>query len=376
MAPPRQPPPDPDREERPELDETESLPPPAAVRERRVDEVAARRPRPPLLWPALLLLLLLVLGGLGALVYFTREDEREVPSVVGLPLEDAVERVTDEGFESDLRRAANQAPRETVFRQRPPAGSEADEGSTVTLVVSSGPARTAVPSVVGLPLARALEQLDGAGLGARQRRIFSEEPPDVVVAQAPAGGERVARGSAVRINVSRGTGTVDVPDVVGQTSDDAGANIRKAGLEARAVETPSDESEGTVLSQNPSAGSEARRGTTVRINVSAGAAPGTTTTGTTTATTGADEGTTTAPTETEAGTTGAAGGGTVTVPTVVGFSGEVAASDLAREGLQVAVETQPTTDQFQVGIVIDQRPAAGRRVRPGSTVTLVVGELG
>src|SRR5688572_24671420 len=52
------------------------------------------------LWLALLLLL--VLGGLGAAWYFTQEDTQEVPSVEGLPLDQAVSRLQEDGFRTDI----------------------------------------------------------------------------------------------------------------------------------------------------------------------------------------------------------------------------------------------------------------------------------
>jgi len=81
---------------------------PLPVEGRRVEEVVERRPvvrevppRRPVLWPYLLALLVLVLGGLAALYFLTREDDpetRPVPSVVRLQVDDALDRLTADGF--------------------------------------------------------------------------------------------------------------------------------------------------------------------------------------------------------------------------------------------------------------------------------------
>lgn len=330
-------PPDPSRER------TQVLPP----RERRgyTEERVVEEPprRGPLIWPYLLALLLLVLGGLGALLYFSQADDdtKPVPEVVRLPVDDAVNRLTAEGFETDVRQEANEASAGTVFEQTPEGGQEADEGSTVTLLVSRGPAETTVPNVVGLKLEAALEKLDTAELGATQVEVFAEEPPGTVIAQDPAGGDKAEQNSKVRINISKGTGRVDVPNVVGQTADDAGANIRKAGLEARVVDVPSAEPEGTVVAQNPPAGAEVQRGDSVRINVSTGQG-----------------------TQTQAGTL---------VPDVVGLTEEEATDELEAAGYTVRVADEPASEAADSGLVLRQQPSAGAQARSGAEVVIFIG---
>jgi eukaryotic-like serine/threonine-protein kinase len=239
--------------------------------EERVEQPPPRRPA---LWPWLLLLLALVLGGLAAVWYFTtQEDEAEakpVPAVVRLPEEQARARLQQDGFSVGIRRAPNDAPAGIVFAQTPGAGRMLEEGSVVEIRVSEGPATATVPSVVGLPAEQAVERLEEAELQARPIEVFSEEPEGVVVSQNPAAGEEVRRDSAVRINVSQGTGETTVPDVVGQPRDDAVTALEEAELSATIVEVPSLEPEGTVVAQNPPSGRTVRVGSRVRLNVSAG----------------------------------------------------------------------------------------------------------
>jgi eukaryotic-like serine/threonine-protein kinase len=329
-------------------------PPPAPVTERRVvredveEEPYEVVPPPPdrNFWPWLLLLLLLVLGGLAALWYFTKEDDPEtkpVPNVVRLTEEDARERLEDEGFEVTARRAPSEAPEGTVFEQDPAGGTELEEGEAVAIGVSSGPAAVDVPNVVGLPFEQAQERLEEAGLRARRFNVFSEEPPGVVVAQDPAAGEQAAEDAAVRVNVSRGTGRVEVPDVVGRTADEAGSILRRAGLEARVVEVPSDEPAGQVVAQSPAAGSEVARGDRVRINVSNGE--------------GAEE------------------AQDAQVPDVVGLPEAEAVGQLEEAGFTVRIRREEVADETQDGVVLEQDPEATSTVPGGSEVAITVGEF-
>lgn len=235
-------------------------------------------------WPWLLLLLLLVVGGLAAAWALTREDTAEVPAVEGMPLDQAVRTLQDEGFKSDIVNRESDAPEGTVFEQDPAAGEDVEEGSTVQIVVSRGPATTAVPDVVGDESDAARGRLSDAGFDVRVVEVFSAEPEGVVVAQNPPGGEEAESGSSVRINVSKGSGEVTIPDLVGDDRDAAQAELRQLDLQSNVAVVPSPEPEGTVVAQNPPAGQTARAGSTVRLNVSSGAGITDTTTTDTTAT--------------------------------------------------------------------------------------------
>ena len=219
--------------------------------------------------PWLLLLLVLVLGGIAAAWYFTQEDTRAVPNVEGLPLEQAVSRLQDDGFRTDIATVPSAAPEGTVFAQDPAAGAEAEEGSTVNLQVSGGPNTAAVPNAVGLTETDARDRLVDAGFQVSTREVFSEREEGTVVAQEPNAGAESEPGSTVTIAVSKGTGMVDVPNVVGLPRSEAEAEISSARLEANVVEVPSVEPEGTVVAQNPTGG-QLRQGSSVRLNVSSG----------------------------------------------------------------------------------------------------------
>jgi len=234
-----------------------------------VREERRRRSRGGQIGLVLAILALLAAAAFGAWWYFTQASTTDVPAVEGMPLDRAVSTLQDDDLKAGIVTQPSDAPQGTVFRQDPTAGTEVDDGSTVQLLVSGGPSTKAVPNAVGLDEAVARDRLVAAGFEVKSREVFSEEKPGMVVSQTPAAGADAADGASVTIAVSKGTGLVDVPNVVGLSRGEAEAEISSAKLEANVVEVPSTDPAGTVVAQNP-VGGQAREGSTVRLNVSQG----------------------------------------------------------------------------------------------------------
>ena len=217
----------------------------------------------------LVILALLIGAGIAAWWFLTQEDTTTVPTVEGLTIDRAVATLADENLRSDTVTQPSDAPPGNVFRQSPAPGSEVDEESTVQLFVSAGPETAIVPNAVGLPESQARDRLVAAGFQVTTRDVFADDPPGTVVAQEPAAGADAASGAEVAINVSKGTGLVEVPNVVGLSRSEAEADIESAKLQPNVVVVPSDQAEGTVVAQHP-VGGTAKEGSTVRLNVSQG----------------------------------------------------------------------------------------------------------
>ena len=135
----------------------------------RVEQQSRMRERLPWILIALLLAVLVA----GAAVYLlTRSDSKPVPAVVGLRIDEAVTRLQADGFKAEIARQSNDKAPGVVFGQNPAADDDADEGSAVRLLVSSGPNSKAVPNAVGhLPerrpqpaRRRGIRRDDGAGV--------------------------------------------------------------------------------------------------------------------------------------------------------------------------------------------------------------------
>jgi serine/threonine-protein kinase len=95
-----------------------------------------------------------------------------------------------------------------VIRTEPAAGTLQEKGSTVKLVVSSGPEMVTVPNVVTQDQATATANLRAKGFEVDVVPVISS-PANVgkVVAQFPIGGTSAQKGSVVTIQVGQGPGT-------------------------------------------------------------------------------------------------------------------------------------------------------------------------
>jgi Uncharacterized protein conserved in bacteria len=132
---------------------------------------------------------------------------------------------------------------------------------------------------------------------------------------------------------------VTVPDVTGQLQDAAQRQLNSAGLKSGVVYLPSDEPEGTVVSQSPAGGTTRKRGTRVQLNVALGPDPG----------------------------------AQRAVPNVLSLDPATARSRLAAAGFEVQTLPRAVSDRSQIGKVVDEQPSAGRRAPVGSVVTIYVG---
>jgi eukaryotic-like serine/threonine-protein kinase len=204
--------------------------------------------------------------------------EVRLPMLVGLRVEAAERLLKSVELKSTQTVVPGKGASGLVLSQNPPAGSLLSRGTVVVLGVSQGPKQVTVPSVRGLTQRRAIERLTGAGLVAVPRQVFSPQPRGTVVAQDPPRDKKVPQGTKVTINVSKGPGTVAVPDVQGLTRVEATARLREAGLDVSYATVSSAEPRGTVVSQQPAPGQRVRGGTHVLLNVSNGAGSSTTTT--------------------------------------------------------------------------------------------------
>src|SRR5437870_4611554 len=156
-------------------------------------------------WIWLVLLLLLVVGGLLAWYFLSRgSDKSTVPDVIGLPEQVAAQRIHQRGLIAIPNTAPSSRPLGVVFAQRPGAGVQVDKGRSVTISISSGPARKAVPNVTDLPLKQAQQRLTAAGFKSRLKRVASSRPKGVVTEQAPVAGVTASSGTTVVLSVSNG----------------------------------------------------------------------------------------------------------------------------------------------------------------------------
>jgi eukaryotic-like serine/threonine-protein kinase len=310
----------------------EDYPPPGEPEQRR------RRG----LWWALVALLLAGLVAL-ALVLTQSSGHVRVPDVRGKSEQAAGTVLRSRGLEPVASlRASTSVPAGLVISQTPASGSSVEKGSRVTVVVSSGPASTALADVAGTSEAHGKALLKTAGF---KPRVKKEPSADVaagrVIGTEPSAGTELQLGSTVTLLVSSGPAPVRVPDVVGGSLSAAEATLTNAELALGTVtRRPSaTQQPGTVISQAPASGSSAHAGDRVSLVVAQ------------------------APSKTA-------------VPNVVGQNETAAAAALGKAGFTPKATSETVTEPSQVGIVLKQSPAAGAKARKGATVTLTIGALG
>ncbi len=193
----------------------------------------------------------------------------------------------------------------------------------------------AVPDVVGSVEQLAVTQIREAGLKELVERRSNDDgvKQGIVFEQDPQPGDRIERGNFVTIVVSTGPSKVRVPEVVGESRDQAVSELSQAGLEPNVVRVNSLQPVDTVLATAPKAGTEVIVGTAVRVNVSMGPKP-------------------------------------IAVPNVIGTPFESAESALQGAGFAVAREEVDAEEPE--GVVVGQTPAAGTQQAKGSVITLQV----
>jgi beta-lactam-binding protein with PASTA domain len=203
----------------------------------------------------------------GAVVVNAKSN---VPQVVGLREQAAKFQLQQAKLAMNVVRQSAAKPQGIVLSQRPKGGGSVPQGTPVTIVVSKGPGTSKLPSLVGLAAADASKRLADLKLTPVLKQVPSKEAPGTVVAQTPAAGETAKPGSKVVLDVAKSTTSAAVPDVSGQSVQDASATLKQAGLGATVAQVPSSQPKGTVVAQSPAAGAKVASGTPVRLNVSKG----------------------------------------------------------------------------------------------------------
>ena len=308
----------------------------AAVATRPDRDEARPQRRGPWRWAlAALLLLAAVAAGLW---YFTMGpgSPTVVPAVAGKTYEQAERELAAAHLNAKRVDAFDEkVGKGSVITENPGPGSEVGRSTTVTLTVSKGPERYAVPELVGSTQTEAKARLaeNRLTLGNATQAFDEKVPAGQIVSTTPKAGTQLKRGAAVNIVLSKGRQPIEVPDFTGKPADQAVAALTGAGLKVDATkqEFSTDVPKGSVISQAPATGT-LFRGEQVVLVVSKGPEM-------------------------------------VKVPDVEGRQLDEARKILEAAGFKVEV------DNFMGGIfgtVRSQDPAGDSEAPKGSTVTLVV----
>ncbi len=193
-----------------------------------------------------------------------------------------------------------------------------------------------VPDMVGMTLEEAQDRATNGHFEVREDGSKPcEEEEGLVCETDPGAGAEIQEGDVVNLIMSEGPAPVEVPDVVGDTYDEAEAELEELGFDVEREDEESDSEEAeTVLEQDPAGGDELEAGSTITLTVAI-------------------------PVE------------GVQVPDVVGWQYEDAKATLEAEGFVVTQVTQ-TDDSRTENEVIAQNPTAGSEHTPNGVVELTI----
>jgi serine/threonine-protein kinase len=199
-----------------------------------------------------------------------------------------------------------------------------------------------VPDLVGRSLGSAKEMIaeHGLELGPVSEQWSRVYPDGFVLAQSPAAQSAVKRGREVRLTVSIGKGGQAVPDLVGTGYREAQVSLARAGLRVgQLVYAPSERMpKDQVLASDPEPEMQVEPGERIDLLVSLGAPAA-----------------------------------TFVLPNLRGHPVESVRSFLARSGIRI-LERQRGASGVEAGIVLEQTPPAGYRIRTGELVEVAVSE--
>jgi serine/threonine-protein kinase len=265
-----------------------------------------------------------------------------VPEVTGRTQAAAVGALRRAGLQPVVSLVANaRVASGRVIGTTPPRGTIVGKGSRVSVFVSSGPGSLALPNVNNKKSDEAVKILREKGF----EPTTQSQPSDtvgkgLVISTDPTTGVEVQVGSPVTVLVSSGPAEVSVPNVTNESQANATATLAAAGLKVTVLKREAAEPQaGTVVSQSPSAGSRAKVGSQVTIVVAQALKR-------------------------------------VAVPNVVGQSEAQAVGALGNAGFASRTVSRTVTDPTKAGTVVQQSPAAGRKLIKGAVVTIAVGALG
>ncbi len=268
--------------------------------------------------------------GVAVMYYNPQPPKVTVPDVMGLAVPDAVRKIGQNNLVARLPRRGT-LDNFIVTGQSPQAGTAVEARSAVALTVA---AAVVVPDVRRSLLDEAQQTISQNKLTVGSVRTqISSVRQDEVLSQSPEPNSVVVEGTAVNLVIAR-TRQVRVPDVLNQQQGNAEQVIVSARLTVGQVTTrESPRAAGTVLDQNPRAGTMVNIGSPVSLVI---ATPE-----------------------------------TVAVPDLRNRTQGNAEQVIASARLAVGqVTTQQAT--VTVGTVLSQNPAAGTRVTVGTNINFVI----
>jgi len=191
----------------------------------------------------------------------TGPEQREIPDVRNLGYDDAVEKLTDAGFENFRPSSSPSTPemKDKVLGTNPPVNQTSAITNEITIVLGAGPETRPVPDVKGQAQDSSVQILTASGFTkAVPVEVDSTLPAGQVIGTNPPAGQTVPVDTVIQLQVSRGNQFI-MPDLRGQFWTDAEPRLRALGwtgvLDRGGDVQNSGQRTNAVVTQSPAAGS-------------------------------------------------------------------------------------------------------------------------
>jgi serine/threonine-protein kinase len=164
------------------------------------------------------------------------EDTVIVPDLEGKDVVYALELLTELELNTKVKGSeyTTDIPKNHVVFQQPQPGSEIKKGRDVKIIISKGPKTVSMPNLNTLSIQQANIILEENGMcqGDLSRTYSTEIEKDGIIAQVPAAGSVISRGTCIDLLVSKGPRPVafKMPELAGLTLEDALQLIEKIKL--------------------------------------------------------------------------------------------------------------------------------------------------
>lgn len=191
-----------------------------------------------------------------------------VPDLRGVTLNSALTLLAEFGLGVDQIDSIHHpvVPEGTVIGQSHLPGRTVLPGGKVRIAVSSGPAVAQVPDVTRLRSDRAAVVLEAGGFTVQSDTVESSEAAGHILGLEPLPGTEVSLPTEVRLLISSGPPTLEMPDLNGTTVEEATALLDSLGLVLSRMEVRlSLRQAGLIMEQEPQAGEEIEVGSEVRL---------------------------------------------------------------------------------------------------------------
>ncbi len=207
---------------------------------------------------------------------FTKDNEVEVPDLVGMTLEEATAKLQGLGLTlTSEHRYDEDTPANYIISQDIADGQTVKKDRVIGVVVSDGPQQVKVPNVVGMTRREAEVLLSNRMLQVSIEEVLSDVvDPGEVVRQNPVDGDMVAKNSTVYLQVSKGQ-EVTMPKLVGLTLDQAKAKLAeyKLSLGDTSRKESNDYVSDIVIAQSTTEGTKIMEGSSIDLTISDGPGP-------------------------------------------------------------------------------------------------------